>query len=769
MDAHVGLEQPPRQVAAGWTAAAPIARPASPRLFRRWLPLTIRTRLILLVVAVFIPVVTAALWDLFVQYGRERAAIEQSVRETTHALALVVDRELGKREVIARMLADSPYLDNRDFARFYEQAKNATAYTMGWVVLADRERQILNTAVPFGTRIPMREPGEARRFDFVTDGPHVTHLATGRITQRLAASIQAPVKRGGVTLFNVGVTIRPEELQQILKDQTLPDGWICAILDGRGTVIARLPDPERWIGTAAQADLMQARAQRPAGDLQSVSLDGMRVTAVYNTSPVYGWTFVIGIPRHLLGRSIERSLLDLIAIALALFAVSVLLAMWFGRRIAGPIDQLRETAHLLEGSAPIGRESTGIRECDEVKAALAHASARIRSANAELERRVADAVATTEQVQVQLAAAQRLEALGRLTGGVAHDFNNLLAVINNNLFLLQGRLGAATAPAELSAIKRAVNTGVRLTRQLLAFSRRQSLDPQRVELQQHLPAIAELIESSLGKSIALAVDIAPDVAPIDVDAAELELALINLAMNAKDAMPEGGKLAIHARNVAADDAQAGPMVEITVTDSGCGLAPDVLKRAFEPFFTTKAPGQGTGLGLSQVYGFCAQAGGTARIASRRGEGTTVSLLLPASQRHGGAHDAHTARVAHPAPGLRVLLVDDNVDLMAATSPVLASFGFDVKTAASADEALHRLQETAVDVVLSDVSMPGERNGLDLARIIRSERPGLPVVLVTGYTAELQRAVAEGFKVLQKPCAPETVAAVLNEVAQQPAP
>ncbi|MDQ6618167.1 MAG: response regulator [Pseudomonadota bacterium] len=738
--------------------ADPLADPI--RGWHRLWPLTIRTRLILLVVAVFIPIVAAAMSDLWLQYKRERASIEQSVRETTRALALVVDRELGKREIVATMLAQSPYLESGDFRRFYDQAKQATASTGGWVVLVDRERQIVNTVLPFGAEIPPRPAGERPRFPFVTERAEVTPLAVGRITGVAAASIQAPVRRGSATPFNVGVTIRPEELQTILNEQGLPAAWVCAVLDGRGTVIARLPEPGRWIGKPAQADLRAAIAREPAGYLETVTLDGTRVLAVYNTSPVYGWTFVIGIPHNELGRSIERSMLDLIAIAVALFAISVLLALWFGRRIAGPIDTLREAALLLERNEPVRPVATGIRECDEVNAALVGASARIRRANQELETRVADAVSTTEQVQVQLAAAQRLEALGRLTGGVAHDFNNLLAVINNNLFLLQSKVGAATAPSELSAIQRAVNTGVRLTRQLLAFSRRQSLDLQRIELQEHLPAIAELIESSLGRGVALDVDIAPDVAPVEIDVAELELALINLAMNAKDAMVDGGQLTIRALNVEGDPPATGPRVEIAVSDTGSGIDPVVLSRAFEPFFTTKPAGYGTGLGLSQVQGFCLQAGGSARIASTPGKGTTVSLLLPPA--HGPADAQITHRSAGDAEGLRVLLVDDNVDLMAATAPVLVSFGFDVATAANADEALQCLQRGEFDVVLSDVSMPGERNGLDLARIVRNDRPGLPVVLMTGYTSELQRAVSEGFRVLQKPCSPETLASVLQE-------
>ncbi|MEP7208400.1 MAG: ATP-binding protein [Casimicrobiaceae bacterium] len=722
--------------------------------------MTIRTRLILLVVAVFIPITIAAVIGIVMQYARERAAVEQSMRETTRALALVVDREIGKREVIARMLADSPYLDSGDFVRFHQQARQAVAGSGAWVVLADRERQIVNTAVPFGTSLPIGAEDQSRVFDFVTEGAVLTGVTMGRLTQLPAASIRVPVRRDGQILYNVAVRIRPDELQQILKDQNAPAGWVSAIIDRDSRIIARVPNPERWVGSLATPDVRAAIERRSAGFIESVTLDGSRVIASYNTSPVYGWTSIMGAPKQVLGRSIERSLTELIGVAFAFLALAVLIAIWMGRRIAAPLTALSSTAASLERGEPVTPARTGIRECDDVSAALADASVRIRSASGELERRVADAVATTEQAQVQLAAGQRLEALGRLTGGVAHDFNNLLAVLNNNLFLLANRVDAP----ELAAMRRAVNTGVRLTRQLLAFSRRQSLQPQQLALDVQLPAIVELITSTLGRNIEIEVDIAPDLPAVEVDAAELELALINLAMNAKDAMPDGGTLSIRARASHADpDVEGGDAVAISVHDSGAGFAPEVLTRAFEPFFTTKPAGQGTGLGLSQVHGFCTQSGGKARIASTLGKGTTVTLVLPAA-RAGSAETGSTTPATGPignAAGRRVLLVDDNVELVAATTPVLQAFGFDVTTATSADDALRVLERTSIDVILSDVSMPGERNGLDLARSIRNDRPGLPIVLMTGYTTELQRAVAEGFTVLQKPCAPDTLAAVLR--------
>ena len=226
---------------------------------------------------------------------------------------------------------------------------------------------------------------------------------------------------------------------------------------------------------------------------------------------------------------------------------------------------------------------------------------------------------------------QKLEALGRLTGGVAHDFNNLLTIVSNNLHLMR-RLDTKMADnKQLAAIGRAVASGERLTRQLLAFARRQPLQPEVVSLQERLPALLALIAPTLGPRIESSVEVDPKTKAILVDPAELELSIINLAVNAKDAMPDGGRFKLSARNASRAEVDiAGEFVVLTVADTGIGIDPELTERIFEPFFTTKPSGQGTGLGLSQVYGLCAQAGGSARIDSAPGEGTRVSLYLPAT-------------------------------------------------------------------------------------------------------------------------------------------
>ena len=349
---------------------------------------------------------------------------------------------------------------------------------------------------------------------------------------------------------------------------------------------------------------------------------------------------------------------------------------------------------------------------------------------------------------------QKLETLAQLTGGVAHDFNNLLAIVSSSLHVHRHLHPEFGEERHLQAMARAVQSGTRLTRQLLSFSRKQALRPELIALQTWLPGAEGLLRSTLGSRISMEIDAAPDVCPISVDVAELELALINLALNAKHAMPGGGRLRITARNEGASE-DGTTMVAIAVADTGVGIAADVLPRVFEPFFTTRTNEAGSGLGLSQVHGFCAQAGGRARIGSVPGQGTTVEMLLPAEQ-----PGAHPPAVAIPTdPGRlsgRVLLVEDNDDVAQSTAAILQAAGLAVTHQWSADAALAALQggATLPDIVLSDIEMPGKLSGMDLAFRLRELWPALPVVLITGYAKQLEDAVSGGLRVLPKPTPPQ---------------
>jgi signal transduction histidine kinase/CheY-like chemotaxis protein len=374
------------------------------------------------------------------------------------------------------------------------------------------------------------------------------------------------------------------------------------------------------------------------------------------------------------------------------------------------------------------------------------------------------------RVEEALLQAQKLEALGRLTGGVAHDFNNALMVISNNLFLLKRKHPEADGP-QIASIGRAIGSATKLTRQLLAFSRKQALVPENVSLQDKLPQVQELIGPVIGSQIQLAVDIAPDTGEILVDSAELELALINLAINARDAMPSGGRFELKAHNQREDlpPPLTGRMVVIEASDTGSGIDPALLGKVFEPFFTTKPVGEGTGLGLSQIYGLCQRAGGLADIRSAPGAGTSVRMFFPLVEKRSGATAASSESTASRQLGLKLLLVEDNDEVAAALIPVLEDMGCTLTRLDRGAKARDWLQaQTALpDLVLSDVVMPGEMDGLALARYIRTAHPQLKVLLMTGYAEQMEAITQLGFEVVPKPCSPEMLASAMTRLIGPP--
>jgi two-component system NtrC family sensor kinase len=379
-----------------------------------------------------------------------------------------------------------------------------------------------------------------------------------------------------------------------------------------------------------------------------------------------------------------------------------------------------------------------------------------------------------EAAEAALKQAQRLEAMGQLTGGVAHDFNNLLMVIGGHVDRLARQLPDPRHKRSLDAIAMAARRGENLTRQLLSFSRRQTHEPVVLDLAQRLPKLRHMLESSLRGDIQVALDIQSGIWPVAVDPGEFELALLNIAVNARDAMPGGGTLTITARNVAVDEADAmgieGAFVALAVHDTGAGIAPDVLPRIFEPFFTTKDVGKGTGLGLSQVYGFAIQSGGTATAASTVGSGTTVTLYLPRAAADAGLRDAHQPEAA-PARSDggsdgSVLLVEDNAEVAEVARECLEELGYRVASVARASSALELIEAgRRFDLVFSDVVMPGGMSGLDLAHRLQDIRPGLPVLLATGYSHAVQEGAGKTFTIIPKPYTAAKIAAAIRSLEQ----
>ena len=396
-------------------------------------------------------------------------------------------------------------------------------------------------------------------------------------------------------------------------------------------------------------------------------------------------------------------------------------------------------------------------------------------------------VTERKRVEERLRQAQKMEAVGQLTGGVAHDFNNLLAVILGNAEMLGERLG--TEDRQVAAVMRAAARGAELTQRLLAFSRRQPLKPQAIDLAGRVAGMTELLTRTLGATIEITVASAPGLWRASADPGQLENALLNLAINARDAMPEGGRLSISSANAsleageiaallagqapeAADGEPGGPggpgdYVVLSVSDTGTGMSPAVLARVFEPFFTTKDVGQGSGLGLSMVYGFARQSGGFAAIESAPGRGTTAQLYLPRAVAAAPAPGARSRATQLPRGHETVLLLEDAQDMRELAVALLEDLGYHVLAAADAAEAGARLAENpGVDLLLADVILPGGRSGPDFAETARRRNPALKVLFMSGYSAEvlMQRgdSLARDTPLLPKPFRKTALAKAVRE-------
>jgi PAS domain S-box-containing protein len=384
-----------------------------------------------------------------------------------------------------------------------------------------------------------------------------------------------------------------------------------------------------------------------------------------------------------------------------------------------------------------------------------------------------EARAKLQRAQEQLAQSQKMEALGQLTGGIAHDFNNMLMVVSGNAQILKRRLRDPKNLRSVEAIELAAARGENLTRQLLAFSRGQALNPIVVSLRQRLTEFRDLLASSARGDINLVIDIRRNIWPVAVDIHELELALINLVVNARDAMPGSGVITITAQNLRLQredtpDALDGEYVALTVTDTGHGIEAAILPKVFEPFFTTKQLDKGTGLGLSQVYGLARQSGGTVTITSEVGSGTTVTIYLPRS--HLPLSEQRIVEGEPPRGSEAVLLVDDNPEVEEVAGMLLEQLGYRVVHAQSAAAALQFLASgEAVDLLFTDIVMPGELDGVALARRVKEQYPDTAVLLTSGY-ARAARPFEAGFPILRKPYQLATLARAIREALDtEPAP
>jgi len=505
----------------------------------------------------------------------------------------------------------------------------------------------------------------------------------------------------------IAVAVRPRYFEDFYELIGRTPGSFYALIRDDGTYLARFPALED-----------RSRRLRPAGTFRSTIAQGIDQGLYTANSEIDGVSRRVGF----------RKLPGFPVYALAGVTTAALRAEW----LSGA------AVHLV-----FGLPATLL-----IFAVLWVALRRTRRLYEEAERR--------EMAEGALRQAQRLEAIGQLTGGVAHDFNNLLMVVSGSVHRLRRDISDEKQVRLLDAITSATQRGESLTRQLLSFSRRQTLQPSVIDLTEWLSELKEMLSRSLRGDIEIRVLTSRRPCLVKVDPSELELALLNLAFNARDAMPSGGTLTITAKPIvlrgnAGEEGLSGDFVAIRIADTGEGIPPDLLSRVFEPFFTTKDVGKGTGLGLSQVYGFARQSGGAATITSTVKRGTAITLFLPRSFEAPAQLQEPSPAIAAGLPAGTVLLVEDNAEVIEVARGYFADLGFTVKEAMSAQDGLDRVErEGDIDLVFSDILMPGSLTGLELAKLLRSRFPRVIVLLTTGYSSSAQDAVREGFEVLQKP-------------------
>ena len=395
---------------------------------------------------------------------------------------------------------------------------------------------------------------------------------------------------------------------------------------------------------------------------------------------------------------------------------------------------------------------------EELETRVQERTAELAAANQQLLAQIEE----RERVEMTLRQMQRLEAVGQLTSGVAHDFNNLLTVVLGNVAFLERGLNKAGIDGKmmdrLGYMRAAAERGAKLTDQLLSFSRRQRLEPKVLQLSETIAGMRDLLQSTMGGSFRIETELPDELWPALVDPTQLDIALLNLAINARDAMPIGGTLRVTATNVtlglptAPEEPAPGRYVRVCVSDTGCGMPPEIQSKVFEPFFTTKEVGKGSGLGLSQVLGFAKQSGGGVRIDSEPGKGTSVHIYLPRAdaqpQSRPGA-DERKRPVAHT--GAAILLVDDDHAVREVTAAILSDIGCRVSEASSGEAALEMVERERFDLAVIDFAMP-EMSGAELARHMHNRAPWLPVLFVTGFAEREGLSGISDRQIVRKPFA-----------------
>jgi len=732
---------------------------------------------------------------LLMRYAQsEHARYELESIDVARSAAAVLDAELTGLQRTLLTLSTSHALATGDFAGFYDQAANVKALVGADIGLRSLEgQQLVNTRLPREAPLPLT-PFEKDNEVIETGKPVVTNVFVGTFSRQPLVAIVVPVIIDGKVKYLLHISSSTERFYNVLREVS-PAGWVIGVGDARGTYITRSEGHPEFTGRPGVAAYL-ARATGGSGTFLGEGAGGHRVLVGYTHTRLGGWLVAANIPQSVIEAPLRSALYILVAFGVATLLVASLIALWLWRFVSRPLE------HIMSASLSVAKAQnpepfrTRLREFLAVQHSLDVAAEQVRMGRNLLETRVAERtrelekanaeltaqMAAREKAESQLRQIQKMEAVGQLTGGIAHDFNNMLAIVISSLSLLIRRLerGDTDIRRFVDSAMDGARRAATLTGRLLAFSRQQPLAPEVLDINRLVSGMSELLQRTLGQNIRIETVLAAGAWKARADAAQLESVILNLCVNARDAMPEGGKLTIETANAFLDEHYAaseegvtsGQYVQISVTDTGTGMPPEILARAFDPFFTTKRMGMGTGLGLSQVYGFVKQSNGHVKIYSEIGAGTAIKIYLP---RFYGPEGVQPSRVESQAPiagseSEVILVVEDEANLRHLTVTTLRELGYTVLEAGGAVEALEVLDaHPEINLLFTDIVMP-DINGRKLADEALSRRPDLRVLYTTGFTrnAVVHNGMLDaGVNFIPKPFSMESLGTKIREVLDAP--
>jgi len=678
-----------------------------------------RRSLIALGVAATLPTLLFAAIAIFYFLRTERTQVETATLGRSFNVVTLSDAALRGDLGALNVLAASSYFETENWRAFFPRVRRILKANPQWTTIRlfdlEKGEEIFDLRRPFGAPRPavLPDPGTAQLL------PDSSGLVIGDVRQEGSEPLvylYVPVRREERVRYVLAAAIRPQVFQDILTAQ-VPAGTVAALVDRNGNFLARTLDYSRLVGKPATRYVRDAMSSGKQGFYAGVTYEGLKNYSAFYTSAWSGWSAHVAVASSLIDASISWS-----------FLVATIAGLG-AALLAGVLVVL------------VVRDMTDRRNAEEA-----------------------------------LRQSQKMEAVGKLTGGIAHDFNNLLTAIIGNLDMIRTRVEGNERLRRLSdnALE-AARRGAKITAQLLAFSRNQRMQLKPVDLRALFDGMSGLLRQSIGPAIEAEVEISPEARFVLSDANQLELAVLNLAVNARDAMTHGGKLRISshpATELDVQDLPKRPYVELRVMDTGTGMSEDVLARAMEPFFTTKQVGQGTGLGLSQVYGIASESGGSLFIESEVGRGTTVRMVLPAASEPQVTQPALTRdsdSPTIPAAGSRspaaILVVDDDRNVRRFVCESLGNLGYRVVETATGAAALEAMRGRRFDLLVADYAMPG-MNGIEVARAAQQHQPGISVLIISGYaeSAAVEAALGSG-RLLKKPFDMSELATAVKEVLQ----